>query len=134
MSGAVYVSANVPVSACANINAAGPGECPGCGAALVEQDVGRRYCSVACRKAVAKLELEERNRRRRETPADRWVGCGSPVMGDWRCPNRRRRRNPGLSRMRRDAGGPVRFNSDAWEWLAGKLGVDPGDEGYPPWR
>jgi hypothetical protein len=110
---------------------AAPGTCPRCGLELEPAGDLRRYCSSACRKDIARLPVAERAARRDAAPPGTCVGCGAPIdpAGRWRCPHWKR--SPQLWRMRRAAGGPVRFTDDAWAWLGAKLGLPADDERLP---
>jgi hypothetical protein len=115
--------------ACAGRHAAA-GPCPSCGRVLEAGPERRLYCSPVCRRQVARLPHGEREQRRASTRPGVCAACGAPVepVVFWRCP--RGRRN-GLWRMRRVAGGPVRFNAEAFDWLAGKLRLEPSDARLP---
>lgn len=109
-----------------------PGPCSYCGRDLKPaSEHRRRYCSKACRAAVARLELAEREATRAAAPAGACVACGAPIepVVVWACPSRRR--YPELASMRRASPGVVRFDADAWAWLAPKLGLEPDDERVP---
>jgi hypothetical protein len=117
------------VSPCAGVYEQ-PGCCDNCGRELVLLENQRqRYCGSACRKEILRLPHEERAQRREQTPEGLCVNCGvelPPAL--YRCP---RSRKAWIKRWRAASGGKLRFGSEAFEWLGGKLGLDPSDERLP---
>ena len=106
------------------------GPCPRCGREL--ETVGgspQRYCGAACRKAVARLPVAEREAQRAAVPDGMCVGCGVTLPAPtYRCP---RVRNAAIKAWRAHSGGQLRFTLEWRSWLGEKLGLDPDDKRLP---
>lgn len=109
-----------------------PGICPrpGCHRDLVRlgKDL-QRHCSRECRKDTYLLPEPERSERRALTDGIHCIACGKRLPNPvYRCP---KVRNAWVKNWRTHAGGKLRFGPEAWEWLAGKLGIPYPDDRLP---